>query len=94
MAVYMKELKINTPLSYFVVGKFFCKIQICLMAVYMKELKINTPLSYFVVGKFWAKSRSASWQLVKIQLFCRGDAALIPAMPDLPIKTNIKNEIK
>ena len=39
MAVYMKELKINTPLGRafstqsFVVGKFFCKIQIGLMVV-------------------------------------------------------------
>jgi len=34
----MKELKMNTPLSYFVVGKLCCKIQIGPMAVYMKEL--------------------------------------------------------
>ena len=40
----MKELKINTLLSYFVkivnfVGKFFCKIQIGLMAVSMMRWK-------------------------------------------------------
>jgi len=53
------------------------------MWVYMKELKINTPLSYFVVGKFWAKSRSASWQLVRIysEFICFYDKHLIIATP-------------
>ena len=43
MAVYMKELKINTPLSYFVVGKFWAESRSASwQLVYLCE-EINEP---------------------------------------------------
>ena len=51
MDVYMKELKINTPLSYFVVGKFFCKIQIGLMAVSKIRISLNLELLTPVISE-------------------------------------------
>jgi len=47
MAVYMKELKINTPLSYFVVGKFWAKSRSASWPL-VKNFK---SIDYVVVGE-------------------------------------------
>ena len=73
----MKELKINTSLSYFIVGKIQIvvgKIQICIMAVYIKYTVTPWRISSFVkIVNFVGEPTSERGPPVAVREFIRNN---------------------